>query len=85
VEAGRVAWCTAKRGFCVNVTTDVALHEASGASVARRDRDVNGAAREVPSEVWGTPRGGTARVREHSVAIAPFDAVITLLDHNPIA
>jgi hypothetical protein len=77
-ERGVVRWCTAKRGFGVTVQKD-----------ARVPRDLaTGRTRAVGAEAWGRARGGVGgveRLFEAAVDLAPFDAVVTMLWHEPEA
>ncbi len=73
VERGVVAWCTAKRAFGVTVPKRAELRDCG---------DVGGAARVVGAGAWGRAVAGVERVCEQSVALAPFDASVTMLWHE---
>lgn len=87
VERGVVQWCTAKKGFGVNVPTRVPVPEGSAAWEVGRDlpEGQSGLQMRVDASVWGEDRKGIGALREHAVGLAPFDAVITVLEHGAIA
>jgi hypothetical protein len=68
-EKGIVSWCTATPAFAVNVAERSRLPEGCGAE------------RAVHAKVWGRTSAGVEEVREASVKLEPFDAMVTLLWH----
>jgi hypothetical protein len=74
-EGGTVRWCTATRAFGVNVPDLARAPRAGGA----------GRARAVDAEVWGRACAGVEveALYEASVTLEPFDAMVTMLWHEP--
>jgi Zn-dependent peptidase ImmA (M78 family) len=81
-ERGEIAWCTATRAFDVWVPDGCPLPAGSRAGEAHAARGGVGAEHDVRASVWGRTRGGIEAIREQSVAIPGFDAVITVLWHE---
>jgi IrrE N-terminal-like domain len=71
VEAGVVEWCTATKAFGVAVPKKVNVATSEGA-------------REAAHGYWGEVAKGIGRVHEHTVALAPFDASVTMLWHERV-
>jgi Zn-dependent peptidase ImmA (M78 family) len=84
VEAGEVKWCTASKSFAVDVPTRVPLPVGSAASSVGRDGHVGRTAldTQVDASVWGEDATGIGVLREHAVGLAPFDAVVAVLEHG---
>lgn len=87
VERGVIRWCTAKKGFGVNVKTRAPVREGAAAALVNRDRtlDESGLHMRVDASAWGEDTMGVGVIREHAVGLPPFDAAIVVLEHEVIA
>jgi Zn-dependent peptidase ImmA (M78 family) len=74
-ERGVVSWCTATPAFGVNVPNESRVPDGAGAPTPRA----------VPARTWGRSGGRVDHVHEASVKLDPFDAIVTMLWHAPIA